>query len=634
MTAVQRLLVFVDSAAAARKAASEHAGARIVTDNPLLAHDRRVGVEIEDISRHIRQPEATRLGRAAIDALLALDARLEAAGAAERFGGIGSRLNVTMVLRAVTATLMHRGAMLSRALADHGPGTLVLLGADAPRWQSGDPWRMARFACPHRPLAEHGFFGNRPTGFESVAVEIPQSINETGIDDAILRAALAPPAMLAYEAALRLGLGRWGWRRGIVVGKMAETLRETLPWLAWRGFRIGRFEVPQYASDEAPPFCQPPQPDAWLGEMAAPVLSDHIAATRAFSDIESAAIAAVIGDHLTAGMRSLAATRHSLERALDRAFAGAGRRKALLTSGFYGPLAGQLHALCTARGVTLVDFEHGATTGLAHTSERRIAVSEATTCDALMVSSEAAAQSFSRAHRNGRPQIDIVGLADQTRRMFRRPVQRRWARRRLGLRGGECAVMHVSTLLYGGNIRPGDDSPIESFVFDTERRLLTEVYGRVGKTVLFKPYPAQRFLHHAEYDELFDLPANVRMIEWADFRYVRAAADMIVTTANSSTIGWCVGAGVPLIHLGSSSVHALVDDRLRARFAEAFLCIDLDRVDWPDRLGELLARDRGEIERDWDAKANPRRALVREAISGPTGSTGRRAAAMVARLHG
>jgi len=627
-------LVLVDNAAAALKMAAAHAGARIITDNPLLAHDRRVSVSIEDISRRLHQPDATQLGRAAIDAVLALDVRLEAAGAVVRYGGLKGPLNVTMVLRAIVATLMHRGVMLSRALVDHGPGLLVLAGAEVPRWQANDPWRLPRFACCHRPLAEHGYFGSRPTIFEPVAAAIPEAINETAIDSDVLRGALVPLAMLAYETAQRLRLHRLGWRRGIVVGKLAETLRETLPWLALRGFRLGRFEAPAYAGEEPPPFGRPPASDPWLEALAHPVLREHIAATGAFTEVEAAAIAAVAVDHLAAGMRSLAGTRQALDRALDRAFAGVGRRKTLATSGFYGPLAGQLQALCAARGITLVDFEHGATTGIAHTSERRLAVSEATTCDALMVSSAAAARSFARARVNGRPRIEIVGLADQTRRMFRRPLQRRWARRRLGLARGDCAVIHVSTLLYGGNVRPGDDSPVESFVFETERRLLTEVYGRVGKTVLFKPYPARRFLYHAEYDELFDLPSNVRLIGWADFRYVRAAADMIVTTANSSTIGWCVGAGIPLIHLGSSVWHALVDDALRAQFADAFLSVDLDSADWPDRLADLLARDRGEIEQAWRAKVPPRRALVREGIAGPAGSTGRRAAALLARLHG
>jgi hypothetical protein len=68
-----RTIVFVDSASAAWRAATVCPGACLVSDNPLLAHDARVGVVIDDISRHLDQAEATRLGYAAVDTLLAID---------------------------------------------------------------------------------------------------------------------------------------------------------------------------------------------------------------------------------------------------------------------------------------------------------------------------------------------------------------------------------------------------------------------------------------------------------------------------------------------------------------------------------------------------------------------------------
>ena len=111
-------------------------------------------------------------------------------------------------------------------------------------------------------------------------------------------------------------------------------------------------------------------------------------------------------------------------------------------------------------------------------------------------------------------------------------------------------------------MRSGDDNSVESYVFATEKALLCDVYGAVAKTVLYKPYPTQRFPHDARYDELFELPKNVRLIDRADFRYVRAAADIIVTDASQSTLGWCMGAGVPLVCLRSRIVQDLADDEV------------------------------------------------------------------------
>ena len=169
---------------------------------------------------------------------------------------------------------------------------------------------------------------------------------------------------------------------------------------------------------------------------------------------------------------------------------------------------------------------------------------------------------------------------------------------------------------------------------ETEKALLTDVYGGLDKTVLYKPYPAQRYPHQVGYETLFDLAPNIRMIGWADFRYVRAAADVLVTNASSSTIGWCVGADVPLVHLGSRRVSALVDDDLRTAFDAAFLTIDMDASDWPDRLRALVERDLGALREEWAAKAPARRRLLEDGICGPAGSVGRRAARLIVESHG
>lgn len=623
-------VVFVDSLAAVQDAAERLPEARIVTDNPLLAHNPAVRDQIADISATLEQAEATMLGQAAVDMLMALDDRLIETDAARRFGGAADRLNLTFVMRKLLATAMQRGVMIKRALDALGPGSLTLAVVDLPRWEPSEPWSFPYFACPHRALAAHGFFGEREVSVTPVAAALPRAVNDTAIPEIGLRAALVPWSQLAFEAMKRLGLSRLAWRRGFVVGKPCETLREALPWLAFRMIRLTTFEAPPYAGPRAPDHGEAWPIDPWLADLARPGLLKGIAATACFATHEAHAIAALVLEHLMAGLSGLRNTRTRLDAALDAAI-GRNRIAGLLTGGYYGPLGAELHAACSARGLPLIDFEHGATTGLALTSERRLRFSEATTCDALIASSPRAARSFAKAARDGRPRIHVAGLADQTRRVLRPRFQRRRARRRLGLARGEASILHVSTLIYGGSWRPGDDSPVESFVLDTDRTLLTEVYAGLGRTVLFKNYPARRYPSEAGYDALFALAPNLRLIEWADFRYVRAAADIIVTTANSSTIGWCAGAGAPLVHLGSRRAHALVDDELRDGFAAAFFTVDLDGPHWPVALRELLARPLPDLQAEWRRKAPARRTLLADAIFGPAGSVGRRAARKVMR---
>ena len=221
---------FVETLNGALRCARASQCARIATDNPLLAYDPRAGEAVLDASAFLAQDEATQLGRGGVDILLALDLLLDRHDAAARYGGRPGPLHVTMTLRAVLTTLLHRGVMLQRALADFGAGPLILFAAEQPRWRAVAPWNMPRFACPHRALAEAGFFDNRPVEFRPVAFNEPGGFNDTATDDLWLRAFVVPPAQALFELARRAGLSRFNGSGRIAVGKTSETLSETLPW--------------------------------------------------------------------------------------------------------------------------------------------------------------------------------------------------------------------------------------------------------------------------------------------------------------------------------------------------------------------------------------------------------------------
>ncbi len=194
-------------------------------------------------------------------------------------------------------------------------------------------------------------------------------------------------------------------------------------------------------------------------------------------------------------------------------------------------------------------------------------------------------------------------------------------------------IMHVSTFLLGGNMRAGWDVPAESHMFDIDRALVTEVYGRLDVPVIFKQYPTQRFLHEPGYGDLIDAAENVRFVKDEDFRYIRAAADVIVTATPTSTLGWCVGTGAPIIYLASRHMNALVDDETDRAFRESFIVVDLDDAGWTAALTKLLAGTMRDLHAEWAGRAARRGDLIERAILGPAGSAGRRAASIVADVY-
>jgi hypothetical protein len=621
--------VYVDSLGAVEAARLRYPGARILTDNPFVAHDPECGGGVEDITSLLSQSEGKALGEAAVDMLMELDDLLFAQGAAERFGGRSSPLNITNSMRGLLAGLLHRGTMMARAHGDTALCTRFII-VDAPRWEISNPWDIPRYACPHRPLAESGFSGDTEMSVHIVPIETNNAPNDTSIDDLLLRVLLVPPAMLAYEVYEKLGLEKLIGRRGIAVGKLSEAIRETLPWLAGDFRRFERFEIPEYAGPEPTPFGTAPPIEAWLETIVRPYLMHADTLYRFFTPEQASAITDVFLIHLSAGMASLAGTVVRLESALDATFDGIAGPKTIISSTFTGPISTQLFEILKERGITFVDFEHGATTGIALTSERRLRFSEVLRSHVLMAASAQSARSFASAQIDDEKDIHEIGLADQTRRLFWKPLQRWRSRRRLELLSDDVVIMHISSMIMPGNLRPGDDHPVESHVFNVEKKLLTETYANLDRRVLYKPYPTVRYPHTRAYSQLYEVAGNIRILDNADFRYIRAATDIIVTSGNSSTLGWCVGANVPLVYLNSRICQALVSDELINLFDNAFFVVDFDADDWSERLRELLGTDLKTIQDQWDKKAPAREMLLRDYIVGEKGSVGRKAARLIA----
>lgn len=615
-------IVVVDSLEAV-EAARAIADAAIVTDNPMLA--ALAPVPVVNCDALISQAEALALGRAALALTDAIERALNTPDIARLFGLAEGNVRLIGPASRLVASLFHRGAALARALAAHGADRIHLRLLDLPRWEAGQPLILPRFAHPARALAEAGFFAPLPVEWQAVATALPKNVNDTSIRDYGRRMAMLPVPVIAMEMASRLR--KDSTAAPVVIGQENEAVRETLPWLALRGIRFRRFgklgvaePVPARGFDE-PVVVEPLVERAVLG-----LLRDGARATGMFSPTQADALAGLISQHLSAGLAWLSGQMPGLRRRLDRAFPGG--KGTLLTNGLFGTLGPQVYGLCRQRGIKVFEFEHGLTAGIAALTDEKLAGELTQGADAIMVCSDRSARSFAA---SGAQTVRVIGLADQVREMLRPRLQRRLARRALGL-GSEPVVMHVSTLPYFGNHRPGLGAPTETTTYTLDRTLLTEVYPRIGHRVVFKQYPTQRFPFEPAYQSAFPAAANVTVTKDEDFRYIRAAADVIVTMTPTSTLGWCIGTGAPVVWLDSKLINPLTDEDVREGFRRAFLFIDLDEADWAEKLRACLARPLERIRADWDARAADRKALYGAVLAGPNGATGRRAAAVVAAL--
>jgi hypothetical protein len=618
------LFAFVDTPDAVA-AARARGAVRVVTDNPRLA----LAAGAENIEAAIDQDAANRIGAAAIALALDVDAAIDAAELGARAGSAGHRPRLAGLLSRFAGGLLHRAAALSHALRGDAADTVGLYVVDAPAMAPGDPLAPPRFHCPHAELAPLGFFGARAVEVERFG-EAPREAALAEVPASLVRRLLPlPAAVVVHEITDRVArrLRIDCLRRGpvLVVGHEVESLRETLPALVRAGFRLrraGPIQAPIPA--DAPGLAA--DADAAMRAALRPILDRAIADAFTFAPAEAAAIAELLLARIGRAFAGLAAAWPEQRRRVEKVFAGAA--PVFLTGGLFGPRGALLRDALKERGIAVVDFEHGVTTGLSAHSQAKIDFSEAATADMLLVCAENAAAAFGAA-RNGAACRHAIGLADQTRRLHRPGLQRRMARRALGIGAGESVILHVETWLHSGNMRPGTFTPTDTAVMEHERRLLEDVYAGLPHRVVYKPYPAQRFPYQPGAAELVATAANIVHAPPEDLRYMRAVADIVVTASPTSTFGWVLGTGVPVIWLDSAKVNPLIDPPWRARFRAAFPTVDLDADDWCRRLRALLAQPVAAIAREWESRAGARAALLREAVFGPEGAVGPRAAAIV-----
>ena len=183
--------------------------------------------------------------------------------------------------------------------------------------------------------------------------------------------------------------------------------------------------------------------------------------------------------------------------------------------------------------------------------------------------------------------------------------------------------MHVDTLAFLGNMRAGPHAYTESEIVNFHRRLMSEAYSDLKKwTVFFKEYPTQRFQYSPSVKEYADNLENIKHLGKEDFRYLRAVADVLVTTMPSSTLGWCVGANIPLIWL-ESPITPLLNDEALVDFKNSFFVIDMNENDWPLQMKTLLDGGLTNIQKKWMNKSNARARTIEKYIFGPNIKSGK-----------
>lgn len=618
-------LALVDGERALDTVRSRWPDVAVATDNPYLAvaHPACISADGE-----LSQDEIIRLAEVAFGAHDRLIGALNVPAAAEVLGFAPGTIGFGPAPFVLLATMLRRGLVLSRLAARLGARRVAVVGAAEPPFDPAHPVLPNRFGTPLGPMTEAGFF-EPSLLFLSVAEDVPTDYNNTQTTNPFLRFMALRPVDGLAAALLRIGLGRLMPGRPVAQVGLNEAMREAIVPLLMRGLHLVRRPGPPSLPAADPQKVRTARDD--LAAAVSPGWQQPLAEAGLITPGQAGAVATILLDRMAQEIAQIREHDGRLRTYVETLLRAAPTTRTVVTNGWHGLVGHRLHWHARQTGLRTICFEHGVTVGLALENRRKIRHLEGATCDLMLVATEAAARDNDGAGRSLHARSAVIGLADQTRSVTARQVQRWIARRSLGIRSRRRPVlMHIATHTRIGGLTTLIYQTNDTGLLDFERKLWTSAYVDLPYEILYKPYPTRRMVFEPG---LFDLLPDVRkprVIPDFDFRYIRTAADVIVTYTPTSTLGWCCGTDVPLVWLDSRVLRPLADDDLRDRFRRAFLTVDLDQPDWPQRLRALLDRPMPAVLEDWRARRPARQELLDGWVFGPSGP-GRNAAEEIIR---
>lgn len=272
----------------------------------------------------------------------------------------------------------------------------------------------------------------------------------------------------------------------------------------------------------------------------------------------------------------------------------------LLTNGLFGTYGLAVYNAMKSNNIDVITTEHGLTTGLSKWRKKTINYYEPRTSDYILTYNVAASNTYKKSCFKNLECIE-VGAPDETKNIKNYFIQKLITKSKLNVKGHTVFYASLNLLTNNNGYFPYY-SP-DSIRYGIEKSIIKKILFKINKEVIYKYYPSQNYLYSINpYVKLVEGSSNVRLAAEEDFRYIRTAADIIVTSNPSSTLGWCIGLNKPLIYLDSRIYNPLENDDVRKAFEESFFVFNYDEDGWEERVCTFLNKPYSEIIGLWKEK--------------------------------
>jgi hypothetical protein len=392
-------------------------------------------------------------------------------------------------------------------------------------------------------------------------------------------------------------------RGAVLILSESDLVKETAFHFAMRGFEIRHLTPPRIeTSSDIPmtllreklePLVRPRLTD-WLAPSAVAGTEDYL-----FEEVE-----ADVAQFRT----SLPAWRKQLDDLAPN------KPKVILSGWNAGPQATALAIAAGERGIPQAATQHGVTREISLTGIREEVSYETVTADFLLAYNRESARVTNLSPLVQGRAIPVGMQRDHYRTSGIGHADTGWP-----------PIWYVSTMLHIGNFQGVNREMTDVEQAKREIGLIDDVLSLLPHKVLYKPYPASRYPDPDPVNLRAAAADNILLYEEAqDLRYLLPKARILVTSRPTSTLGWCMTSGRPIIYIEIPG-QQLTPEAREAMTAGLFLFSE-DPPHDNKPLREFLSQPIEDIERQWAARAAARQAMIEQFFDSGKRDAGAKAA--------
>jgi hypothetical protein len=207
-------------------------------------------------------------------------------------------------------------------------------------------------------------------------------------------------------------------------------------------------------------------------------------------------------------------------------------------------------------------------------------------------------------------------------------ISARHARMKSKKYNNKQAVCFISTNLYKGNISTFDTWKTDYGRAIDEQKIIDKVLSKVPYDICYKTYPEEN-RRYTDPDPIINyarLKNNIKVYRnKVDMRYLISEYRIFITSGATSTIGWPIMSGKPLIFI-NNKYSLPIKPSVYKDFEKSIFCFDMDCDDFYDKLLDFLLKPFDEIEYEWQSMKKERDKMIKKYFTSYSRDAGKRSA--------